>query len=212
MNDESSEKNGDEVEALSVQEDKRRPCSGENIQAGHIIQDLADGTKASIGSGEFDKNLTTVIENIDGVIESVLRQSRGVGFDRDTAISQLSELNTSLEKLRMKGAKIICLQLDMSDPNNFSIMISAFSEVITDKYLAASIFSISVSTFYRWKSGETIPSAAFRRFAQRQIADFFLGDGTGIELFPAADASVDSVSSRSATSDLLSKSTRRLLN
>jgi hypothetical protein len=163
-------------------------------------------------SSNFDDKLATVVSEIDGVIEDALIANDGQADGKLLTVLQLAELSSSLEKLRLKSAKIICLQLDMGEASNFSKLISAFSEVMTDKYSAASLFSISVSTFYRWKSGETIPGEAFRRFAQRQIADFFLGDGTGIALFPASRHDCKSSATRAASTDLLSSGTRRLLN
>lgn len=53
----------------------------------------------------------------------------------------------------------------MYDPkqgDSFRDLIAIFSEQFVDKQEAAGIIGVSVSTFYRWKSGDTVPHHLMR--------------------------------------------------
>jgi hypothetical protein len=51
---------------------------------------------------------------------------------------------------------------DPTSPDGFSDLITYFSSLFADKREAAAVFGVALSTFYRWKSGDTIPHALVR--------------------------------------------------
>lgn len=61
---------------------------------------------------------------------------------------------------------------DPKDERAFADLIAFFSILFNDKREAANVFGISVSTFYRWKSGETVPHILMRGTIRDSIRRF----------------------------------------
>lgn len=95
---------------------------------------------------------------------------------------------TDFESCRLAAQRLSELHFNVShamahtyDPNNasgFKDLVSFFSSLFSDKQEAAVVFGVSVSTFYRWKSGDTIPHALVRSTIKATILRH-LEDGLG---------------------------------
>ena len=76
------------------------------------------------------------------------------------------------ESCRLEAERLSVMHFNVShamvhtyDPSNgdgFKSLVSFFSSLFADKQEAAAVFGVSVSTFYRWKAGETVPHALVR--------------------------------------------------
>jgi hypothetical protein len=65
--------------------------------------------------------------------------------------------------------------VQMYDPRNsdgFADLIEFFSRQFSDKRDAAAVFGVALSTFYRWKNGDTIPHALVRATVRDTIKSY----------------------------------------
>ncbi|TMJ18319.1 MAG: hypothetical protein E6G92_00205 [Alphaproteobacteria bacterium] len=65
--------------------------------------------------------------------------------------------------------------VQLYDPRNsdgFADLIEFFSRQFSDKRDAAAVFGVALSTFYRWKNGDTIPHALVRATVRDTIKSY----------------------------------------
>ena len=78
----------------------------------------------------------------------------------------------SVTKLKIDVYKKMVSKYDPNSERGFCALIYFFSSFFQDKKDAASEFGVTVSTFYRWRSGETCPHPLVRDAVKQRIFQF----------------------------------------
>lgn len=105
-------------------------------------------------------------ENVSAIAYKILSN-----IDCDDFESSQKTLE-SIAHLKFGVYKKMIREYDPQNKKGFSVIVQFFSTFFADKKDAADTFGITVSTFYRWKSGDSCPHALIRSAVRDKIVDY----------------------------------------
>jgi hypothetical protein len=120
---------------------------------------------------------TSIDETAATMIQKDVKEYVAKVFD-DATLDDFENCKQVGLKLASVQFEICRKMVDFYDPEDaeaFSEMIRFYASIVPDSRDAANLFGISVSTFFRWRSGEVTP----RKFMRKAVKDalmLFLSD------------------------------------